>query len=98
MPRLASIGVTVAEAQKQPDVYRTQVLPFGQQLAFQYKRALDAEATLVFDQAGYLVGASLYSDDSEELVNLLTLIINGHYTRIMIFGRCFIWINSSDAE
>jgi glutathione reductase (NADPH) len=95
MPRLASVGVTVAEAQKQPDVYRIQVLPFGQQLAFQYKRALDAEATLVFDQAGYLVGASLYSDDSEELVNLLTLIINGHYTATNLQQQIFAFPSST---
>ena len=95
MPRLATVGITVAEAKTQPDIYRTQVLPFGQQLAFQYKRALDAEATLVFDQAGYLVGASLYGDDSEELVNLLTLIINGRYTATMLQQQIFAFPSAS---
>lgn len=95
MPRLAAVGVNVAEAKAQPDVYRTQVLPFGQQLAFQYKRALDAEATLVFDQAGYLVGASLYGDESEELVNLLTLIINGRYTATMLQQQIFAFPSAS---
>ncbi|WP_390410353.1 dihydrolipoyl dehydrogenase family protein [Lacticaseibacillus jixiensis] len=89
MPRLAEVGVSVAQAQAEPNTYRTQVLPFGKQLAFQYKHALDAEATLVFDQAGYLVGASLYADDSEELVNLLTLVINGHYTANMLQQQIF---------
>jgi glutathione reductase (NADPH) len=89
MPRLAEVGVTVTEAQAHPDTYHTQVLPFGKQLAFQYKRALDAEATLVFDQAGYLVGASLYADDSDDLINLLTLIINGHYTATMLHQQIF---------
>ena len=80
MPRLAEVGVSVKTAEDNPNVYRTQVVPFGKQLAFEYKLALDAEATLVFDEAGYLVGASLYADDADDLVNLLTMIINGHMT------------------
>lgn len=89
MPRLAEVGVSVAEASEKPDQYHTQVLPFGQQLAFQYKHALDAEATLVFDQAGALVGASLYADDSEDLINVLTMVINGHYTATMLQQQIF---------
>lgn len=89
MPRLAEVGVSVATAAEQPEKYHTQVLPFGQQLAFQYKHALDAEATLVFDQAGALVGASLYADDSEDLINVLTMVINGHYTATMLQQQIF---------
>ncbi|KRK74076.1 dihydrolipoyl dehydrogenase family protein [Lacticaseibacillus nasuensis] len=89
MPRLAEVGVSPATAAAQPAQYHTQVVPFGQQLAFQYKRALDAEATLVFDQQGYLVGASLYADDSEDLINLLTLIINGRYTATTLQQQIF---------
>lgn len=63
-----------------PGTYQTEVAPFGKRLAFEYKLALDAEATLVFDQAGYLVGASLYADDADDLINLITMIINGHMT------------------
>ncbi|MFD1484460.1 dihydrolipoyl dehydrogenase family protein [Lacticaseibacillus baoqingensis] len=89
MPRLAEVGVSQATAQAHPDDFRTQVLPFGQQLAFQYKRATEAEATLVFDHDGYLVGASLYADDSDDLVNLLTMIINGRYTAAMLQQQIF---------
>ncbi len=49
MPRIAQVGVTPSAAAQDTDNYRTQVIPFGQQLAFEYKHALDAEMTLVFD-------------------------------------------------
>ncbi|WP_461244827.1 dihydrolipoyl dehydrogenase family protein [Secundilactobacillus muriivasis] len=89
MPRLAEVGVSVAEAEAHTDLYRTQVVPFGQQLAFEFKLALDAEATLVFDKAGYLVGASLYADDGDDLVNLLTLIINARFTADQLQQQIF---------
>lgn len=89
MPRLAQVGVTVDEAKADPETYHTQVMPFGQQLAFEFKLALDAEATLVFDKAGYLVGASLYADDADDLINLLTLIINGHMTAQQLRQQIF---------
>ncbi|MBT9671570.1 NAD(P)/FAD-dependent oxidoreductase [Secundilactobacillus kimchicus] len=80
MPRLAEVGVSVAIVEANPGTYQTEVAPFGKRLAFEYKLALDAEATLVFDQAGYLVGASLYADDADDLINLITMIITGHMT------------------
>lgn len=89
MPRIAQVGVTPSAAAKDSDHYRTQVIPFGQQLAFEYKHALDAEMTLVFDHDGYLSGASVYADDAEELINLLTLIINGHYTSTQLQQQIF---------
>lgn len=89
MPRLAQVGVSVATAQTEPDHYHTQVVPFGQQLAFEYKRALDAELTVVLDQDGFIVGASLYADDSDDLINLLTLIINGRFTATQLQQQIF---------
>ncbi len=95
MPRIAEVGVSVTTAQSQPDEFRTQVLPFGQQLAFQYKRAMDAEATLVFDHDGFLVGASVYADDGDDLINLLTMIINGRYTAAMLQQQIFAFPSST---
>ncbi len=89
MPRISQVGVSVATATANPDEYRTQVVPFGKQLAFEFKLALDAEATLVFDKAGYLVGASVYADDADDLINLITMIINGHFTQRQLNQQIF---------
>ncbi|WP_127850122.1 dihydrolipoyl dehydrogenase family protein [Lacticaseibacillus hulanensis] len=89
MPRLAQVGVSIDTAKAHPDDYRIQVLKYGEQATFEFKRALDAEATLVFDKDGYLVGASLYADDGEETINLLTMLINGRYTAGMLQQQIF---------
>nr|WP_155430722.1 NAD(P)/FAD-dependent oxidoreductase [Secundilactobacillus folii] len=94
MPRIAEVGVTLATAQAD-DEYHTQVVPFGKQLAFEYKHALDAEMTLVFDHAGDLVGASVYADDAEELINVLTMVINGHFTGSQLRQQIFAFPSST---
>lgn len=80
LPRIAEVGVTVKDAQAQPEAYRIQVIPFGKMLAFEYKNELSAEATFIFNQLGHLVGASIYGNEAEELINLLPLIINQKMT------------------
>ncbi|WP_461215475.1 dihydrolipoyl dehydrogenase family protein [Lacticaseibacillus sp. GG6-2] len=89
MPRLAEVGVTPVQAAAAPDDYRVQTLPFGKQLAFEFKHALDAEATLVFDKDGFLAGASVYADDGDDLINLLVMIINGHFTAAQLQQQIF---------
>lgn len=76
LPRIAELGVTVKEAEANPSDYRISVIPFGKLLAFEYKNELSAEATFIFNQENQLVGASIYGNESEELINLLPLIIN----------------------
>lgn len=76
LPRIAELGVTVKEAEANPSDYRISVIPFGKLLTFEYKNELSAEATLIFNQENQLVGASIYGNESEELINLLPLIIN----------------------
>lgn len=97
MPRLSQVGVSTETAAANPDDYHSQVLKFGQQATFELKRALDAEATLVFDKGGYLVGASVYADDGEEIINLLTLIINGRYTAGMLQKQIVAFPSASSA-
>lgn len=95
MPRIAEVGVTISAAEDSAEDYHTQVVPFGQQLAFEYKHAMDAEMTLVFDRQNYLVGASVYADDAEELINILTLIINGHFTASQLQQQIFAFPSST---
>lgn len=78
LPRLAQVGVTIAEATKQLDQYQVVPIPYGKQMLFQSQNEVDAEVTLVLDANHFLVGAALYGNDAPELVNLLTLIINRH--------------------
>lgn len=76
LPRIAQIGVTVEEAMDDSQKYVVKEIPFGKALAFEYKREISAEGKFVFDTNGYLVGATIYSDESEELINVITMIIN----------------------
>ncbi len=94
LPRLAQIGVTTAAAEKST-AYHTQVIPYGQQLMFQYKNEVAAELTLVLDQDNYLVGASLYGNDAPDLVNLLTLIIDGHLSATALDQMIFAFPSAS---
>lgn len=97
IPRLSQVGVSVETATAQPAAYHTQTLKFGQQATFELKRAVDAEATLVFDSKGFLAGASVYDDAGEETINLLTLIINGRYTATMLQQQIFAFPSASSA-
>lgn len=94
LPRLAQIGVTTAEAADSA-AYHTQVIPYGQQLMFQYKNEVDAELTLVLDQDNYLVGASLYGNDAPDLINLLTMIIDGHLSATALDQMIFAFPSAS---
>jgi len=77
LPRLAQIGITSAAASESEE-YHTQVIPYGKQLLFQYKNEIDAELTLILDKNNYLVGANIYGNDAPDLINLITMIIDGH--------------------
>lgn len=80
LPRLAQVGVTRDQALAQSDQYQVQTVQYGQRLRFQTKNEPQAEATLIFNQDKYLVGASVYGDEAPELINFLTLIISQKMT------------------
>lgn len=75
-PRIAQVGLTVEEAQSEPDKYKVVAIPFGQQLKFQTKLEDEAHITLIINQEKELVGASLLGNEAGEMINFLTLVIN----------------------
>ena len=79
LPRLSQIGVTVEEA-KENDQYTVKHVPFGKQMVFEYKNETEAEMYIVLDEHKHLVGAEIYADAANDLVNLLVFIINQRLT------------------
>ncbi|AXQ79103.1 NAD(P)/FAD-dependent oxidoreductase [Streptococcus chenjunshii] len=75
-PRIAQVGVTVAEAKADPDNYKIVEVPFGQQIKFQTKLEDEARFTLIVNKNKELAGASLLSNEAGEMINLITLMIN----------------------
>lgn len=79
LPRLSQIGVTAEEA-KENDQYTVKHVPFGKQMVFEYKNEAEAEMYIVLDESKHLVGAEIYADAANDLVNLLVFIINQRLT------------------
>ncbi|HFU4024516.1 TPA: NAD(P)/FAD-dependent oxidoreductase [Streptococcus suis] len=80
LPRLAQVGVTVEEAETNPEQYQIIDVPFGQRLKFQTKLEAEARFTLIVGKDKTLKGAALLGHEAGEMVNLLTLIINQKLT------------------
>lgn len=78
MPRLAKVGISVAKAQENPNLYHVQDVPYGPQLGIMNKNELDSDIKAVLDKDDYLVGAEMIGNQADDLINLLTLIINQH--------------------
>lgn len=78
-PKMAEVGVMPSDAQKEPDTYTVKEVDMTQW--FNYRRLNDpvSKAKLVF-KGEYLVGASVINGETEELINLLTLLINQKIT------------------
>lgn len=89
MPRIAEVGITVSEANEQPEKYTVTEVPYGARLAFEFKNEVSAEATFIFDKEKHLAGASIYGNESEELINLLPLIINQKLTATDLAQQIF---------
>lgn len=89
LPRIAQVGVTSEQAAAHPDDYQIVTLPYGTVLRFQTKNEPAAEATLVFDQDHYLVGASVYGDEAPELINFLTMVISQKLTQAKLNQAVF---------
>lgn len=79
LPRLSQIGVSVQGAE-QNERYTVKHIPFGKQMAFEYKNETDAKMYVVLDEEKRLVGADIYGVDAADLVNLLVFIINQRMT------------------
>lgn len=96
LPRIAKIGVTVAQAKAEPERHHIAPIKFGQLLAFQYKNELDAEATVVLDEHDYLVGAELYGEDVGDMANVLAIIINKRMSAHELGGMIFAFPTPTD--
>jgi glutathione reductase (NADPH) len=96
LPRIAAAGVTVKQAQDNPDKFHIGKVEYGKMLSFEYRNETDAEATVIFDNENYLVGAELYGDLAGEMINTLTMIINGHMTMEMLMGTIWAFPTQTD--
>lgn len=90
LPRIAQVGVSVAEAEKDNDKYRIIDVPYGVQNEWIDNRETDIELTYIFDKDNYLVGAAIYGSEAGTWIDFLTLIINKKITaadlKSMIFA------------
>ena len=96
LPRIAAAGVSVKQAQDNPDKYHIAKIEYGKALAFEYRGETDAEATVIFDKDNYLVGAELYGDLAGEMINVVTMIINGRMTMEMMMGTIWAFPTQTD--
>ncbi|CAD2072372.1 dihydrolipoyl dehydrogenase family protein [Phocicoccus pinnipedialis] len=89
LPKIAQVGMTVENAEKKSG-YKVKTIKFGEQLEFQYKHETDAEMKIVLDRANKLKGAVIYGSAADDLVNILTFIIekkmSGRELNKMIFA------------
>ncbi len=92
----AAAGVTVKQAQDNPDKFHIGKVEYGKMLSFEYRNETDAEATVIFDNENYLVGAELYGDLAGEMINILTMIINGRMTMEMLMGTIWAFPTQTD--
>lgn len=77
LPRIAQAGVTVAEAEQQPELYRIERAPIGETMAWLNKNQRDEHLTFIIDKKkNILAGAAVFSDQAGEYIDLLTIIIN----------------------
>ena len=76
LPRIAQSGVSVAEAEAHPELYRVEKAPIGQTMAWLNKNQPAEHITFIFDKKNHLVGAAVFSDQAGEYIDLLTIIIN----------------------
>ncbi len=75
LPRVAQVGVTVSEAEANPDLYRVEVVPYGMTQSWVNNRDVEAEFTYIFDKEGYLVGAAMYGSEAAMMIDFVTLLI-----------------------
>ena len=76
LPRIAQVGVSLAAAEKEPDKYRIETVPYGKILLFDCSNEANNEFTFIIDKENYLVGAAFYGSEAAALVNYVTFIIN----------------------
>ena len=76
LPRIAQVGVSINQAEQNPNKYRVERVPLGQTMSWLNKNQVTEHAIFIFDNKSKLVGASVMSDDAGVYIDVLTLIIN----------------------
>lgn len=77
LPRISQVGVTLDEAAKHPELWRTETVEYGKRLLFEAKNEMDAEFTFVFSkEMGLLEGAAFLGEDAGIWADLAALVIS----------------------
>lgn len=76
LPRIAQVGVTIKEAEANPNLYRVERVEIGKTWAWGNKNQPYEHITYIIDKKKHLVGAAILSDDAGTYIDVLTLIIN----------------------
>lgn len=76
LPRIAQVGVSVADAEAHPELYRMEKNPVGAAMSWLNKNQKDEHFTFIFDKKQKLVGAAVFSDDAGAYIDVLTIIIH----------------------
>ncbi len=97
LPRIAQVGVTVSEAEANPDLYRIEVVPYGQTQSWVNNRDMEAEFTYIFDKEGYLVGAAMYGSEAAMMIDFVTLLIQKRVSGIELGQMIFAFPTQSYA-
>ncbi|MDR3190262.1 MAG: NAD(P)/FAD-dependent oxidoreductase [Lactobacillaceae bacterium] len=80
-PRIAQVGVTVAEAQQQPDVYTIEEVDYLSDWFRQVSNETESYLTLIFNQEHVLVGATEMSNEATNSINTFVPYIEMGLTR-----------------
>lgn len=97
LPRVAQVGVSVSEAEANPDLYRVEVVPYGQTQSWVNNRDVEAEFTYIFDKEGYLVGAAMYGSEAAMMIDFVTLLIQKRISGIELGQMIFAFPTQSYA-
>lgn len=80
-PQIAQTGVSVKEAEDQPEKYQVQKIELSAWFNYLIHKDDTAEVVVITEkETGLLKGAALLSFDAEELINLFTVFINQKIT------------------
>lgn len=80
LPRIGQVGVTIDEAEKNPDKYKIHSIPYGVQNEWVDNRELEIDITFIVDSEGHLAGATIYGSEAGTWLDFLTLVINKKIT------------------
>ncbi|MGO5161152.1 MULTISPECIES: dihydrolipoyl dehydrogenase family protein [unclassified Bilifractor] len=97
LPRISQVGVTLEQAEAQPDVYDIEVAEFGKRLLFEAKNQPDAEFTFIFNKKRELVGGAFYGEDAGTNADIAALIINQKLTGMQLNQMIFTFPTESQA-